>query len=593
MKKKRMNKIEKPVFRRIFGKKFLVWLIAVIVIGFIGSNLAIQVYEDYVESEWNEYSAEMYSQIESIYMDYYGDQQQGESKQKEDADTSVSGKETLALSVDELSEEEKEKQFKLWVEYEAYVHSLYDISYMLLDADTLDTVAQSSYDKIYWLARPEGDMDDSRKGMEGDFTIYACEDEEVVEKLRNAYAEIDYDRKGVLKVWIEDVYVDGFTFIPGKVKLIGLSFMGAIDYDNVVKELDFTPKDTTGYTHIVTDDMVENKELVGPYWYHNDMSEMKKFMEETKEKAIVDTVFKEGLENSSGYGVHYTANGNMKQIDFTSISVGEGDSAKEFWFATLSQNSFWETYRIEVILVYVGLIFLAFIVSLITTYTAYIKQKSFYEMDQYRRNMTNTMAHDLKSPLMVVSGFAENLLEQNLEEKSKRYTKSIMENVQYMNQIIEKVLELSKVENVEYKLQKESVDLRKLSEKLVKNYTTQMDERGLEVKLSGECTVSADELCMTQVLDNLIGNAVKYSIEGSVIEIRLSDKTYEIANTSVVEFDVDVKDLVNPFVKGDNSRSGNKGSGIGLTIAKNLVEQHGYQLELECNDGMFVAVIVM
>lgn len=591
MKKKCTNKIEKPVFRRMFWKKFLVWLIAVIVIGFIGSNLAIQVFGDYMENEWNNYSREMYSQVESIAKEYYGDEKQGESKQETGEGTTSQRKE-LALSVDELNEAEKEEQFKLWVEYEAYVHSLYDISYMLLDADTLDTVAQSSYNKIYWLARPEGDVDDSGKGMEGDFTIYACEDEEIVEKLRNAYAEIDYDREGVLKVLVEDAYVDGFTFIPGKVKLVGLSFIGGIDYDNVVKELDFTPEDTTGYTHIVTDEMVENKELLGPYWYHNDMSEMDEFIEETKEKSIVDTVFKEELENASGYGVHYTANGNLKQIDFTNLSVGEGDSAKEFWFVTLSKNSFWEMYQTEIILIYGGLVFVAFIVALISSYTAYVKQKSFYEMDQYRRNMTNTMAHDLKSPLMVVSGFAENLLEQDLAEKPKHFTKSILENVQYMNQIIEKVLELSKVENAEYKLQKENVDLRKLSEKLVKNYTTQMDERGLEVKLSGECTVSADELCMTQVLDNLIGNAVKYSIEGSVIEIRLSDKTYEIANTSAVEFDVDVKDLMNPFVKGDNSRSGKRGSGIGLTIAKNLVEQHGYQLELKCNDGVFVAVIV-
>lgn len=586
--KKRTNKIEKPVFRRMFGKKFLVWLIAVIVIGFIGSNLAIQVYSRYMESEWDEYYEEMYSQVESIYMDYYGNEKQVESKQEDEEGTAVPRKE-LALSIDELNETEKEEQFKLWIEYEAYQNSSHDTAYMLLDTDTLDTVAQSCFNKIYLLAKQGGMLDESETSVEEDLTIYACEEEEVVAQLRKEAAEL----QGVFKVWIDDMYVDGFTFIPGKVKLIGFSMEEGFDYSNVVKELDFTPSNTDGYTHIVTHEMVENKELIGPLWYHNDLPVMETFMEEIEQELIVAPTFQQELENSSGYGVHYTANGNMKQIDFTSISVGEGDSAKEFWFATLSQNSFWETYQIEVILVYVGLIFLAFIVSLITTYTAYIKQKSFYEMDQYRRNMTNTMAHDLKSPLMVVSGFAENLLEQNLEEKSKRYTKSIMENVQYMNQIIEKVLELSKVENVEYKLQKESVDLRKLSEKLVKNYTTQMDERGLEVKLSGECTVSADELCMTQVLDNLIGNAVKYSIEGSVIEIRLSDKTYEIANTSVVEFDVDVKDLVNPFVKGDNSRSGNKGSGIGLTIAKNLVEQHGYQLELECNDGMFVAVIVM
>ena len=588
MKKKRVNKIEKPVFHRMFLKKLLAWLMVAIVIGFAGSNLAIQVLGEYMENEQIYYSREMYHQVESIAKEYYEYEKQGEWK-KNAGEGVTSSKKELALSDDELNEAEKEEQFKLWIEYEAYVNSLHDTAYMLLDADTWEVVAQSSYNKIYWLARIEGDVDDSEKRIEGNYTIYACEDEEVVEKLRKEYTEVDYGKESMLYVWVEDMYVDGFTCVPGKVRLVGLNSTGRFDYNNVVKELDFTPDDITGYTHIVTDEMVEKDELIGPYWYHNNMSKMTEWMEKEE---IADPVFREELESESGYGVHYTVKGNQKHIDYVNLSVGEGDAEKVFWLVTYSQNSFWEMYQTEVILIYVGLVSVAFVVALISSYTAYIKQKSSYEMDQYRRNMTNTMAHDLKSPLMVISGFAENLLEQDLAEKPKHFTSSILDNVQYMNQIIDKVLELSKVESAEYKLQKEHVDLRKISEKLVENYTSQMDERGLEIRLSGECVVSADELCMMQVLDNLIGNAVKYSIEGSVIEIQLSDNKYKIANTSSVDFDVEVKDLTTPFVKGDNSRSGKKGSGIGLAIVKNLVEQHGYQLELECNDRVFAAVIV-
>lgn len=590
MKKKRMNKIGKPVFHKVFWKKLLVWMMVAVVIGFVGSTVAIQVFSDYVMYEWGNHSGAMYAQVELMAKEYYGDEKTGELS-KNTGEAKTSDKNDLSLYKKELNEAEKEEQFKLWIEYLAYVYSYYDTAYMLLDADTLDTVAQSSYNKMYWLARPEGEVDDSEDGAGTDFTIYVCEDESIVKQIRDIYAETDYDEEGMLRVLVEDMYVKGFTCVPGKVKLIGLSFADEMNHENVVKELDFTPDDITGYTHVETNEMIENNELTGNFWHHNDMSEFGEWANKTKEEMVSDPIYKEDFKSSSGFGVACTEFGIQEQIDFAKVSVGEGDSAREFWFATFNRSSFWELYATEMVLINVGIVFVALVIALISAYTAYIKQKSYYEMDQYRRDMTNTMAHDLKSPLMVISGFAENLLEQDLGEKSKHFTNSILDNVQYMNQIIEKVLELSKVENAEYKLEIQNVDLRKLSEKLAKNYISQMDEHSLEIKISGECEVRADELCMTQVLDNLIGNAVKYSMEGSVIEIQLTDKMYKIVNRFATKLDVDVKDLVNPFVKGDNSRSGKKGSGLGLTIAKNLVEQQGYRLELEADDGVFSAEI--
>ncbi len=174
--------------------------------------------------------------------------------------------------------------------------------------------------------------------------------------------------------------------------------------------------------------------------------------------------------------------------------------------------------------------------TFVSANVSYMNQKNFYEMNEYRKDITNTMAHDLKSPLMVISGYSENLMGQDLSEKGQRFSKAIMENTEYMNRLIEKSLELSKVESRNYKLHKEDLNLREISQELIDGYKLQLEERGLDVQMQGECVLTADKISMREVLDNLIGNALKYAAEGSVIEIHLSDKAYEVSNVSAVEF---------------------------------------------------------
>ncbi len=238
-----------------------------------------------------------------------------------------------------------------------------------------------------------------------------------------------------------------------------------------------------------------------------------------------------------------------------------------------------------------GVIFVisAVILLLLTkhTHTVY---KSHYAMEDYRREITNNMAHDLKSPLMAVSGCAEMLANGCSGDKSREYGETILSNVSYMDGIITDVLELAKLEGGS-KPKREDADLKKLTEELLSKYVTEISARGISCNISGSGRVSADKNMFSRALDNLISNAVKYTPDGGGISITLSDSGITVENDSTEPLPADTESLWKPFVKGDASRSSESGSGIGLSIVRSVCDAHGFDTEMSCNSGSFSVTI--
>lgn len=231
------------------------------------------------------------------------------------------------------------------------------------------------------------------------------------------------------------------------------------------------------------------------------------------------------------------------------------------------------------------------IIAILRTSKEYAVLSAHYAIEDHRREMTDRLAHDLKSPLMVISGYAENLSENVNPENRQHYAEAILENVKYMDNIIADVLDLSKLEDGAVKTNSEAFDAAAIIKELGANYEDCFRKNEVKFTYEGSAAFTTDKSLMKTILDNLMSNAVKYTDKGGSITVKCESGKVCITNTCADADKLDFAKLAEPFVKGDNSRSGRKGSGLGLSIASCAASKLGLKLSLSAENGMFKAEI--
>ena len=255
----------------------------------------------------------------------------------------------------------------------------------------------------------------------------------------------------------------------------------------------------------------------------------------------------------------------------------------------------------------------AMIPSLVITTILLSRRKVRIAMADFRKRTTEDMAHDLKTPMAAISGYAE-LLEENWTTESEalppdsdagsdaakqaekqaenlKYVQKIRENVSELNRIVEGILFFSKMHGRSGNPVSEPTNLRRLVVESVKKSEYQFSRRGLTVEISGGTPYwNTDPEILSLVFNNLVSNCVRYADPDSEVKIQLSNKEIAFKNnySGTIE---NVDDLKRPFVKGDESR-GEEGTGLGLSIVDNNLKILGLRLKLECKNKRFTATII-
>lgn len=210
-----------------------------------------------------------------------------------------------------------------------------------------------------------------------------------------------------------------------------------------------------------------------------------------------------------------------------------------------------------------------------------------YAFEDMRRDLTDHLAHDIKTPLTAIGGYAENILDGKLSpEEQERYLHAILENVGFTDSLINRTLEFNRPGS---KVKPEKLTVKPVLEEMLRKYTPLLDEKHITCTLDGDASLTADRAGLETILENLIANAVKYTPEGG--QIRASADRKRIVLSNSVSGQIDVRHLKQPFVRGDAARSNPDGSGLGLALADRAALAAGWRLRLSCKDGLFRAEI--
>lgn len=220
--------------------------------------------------------------------------------------------------------------------------------------------------------------------------------------------------------------------------------------------------------------------------------------------------------------------------------------------------------------------------------------KKLREVNQMKDDFISMASHELRSPLTIIRGYADLIGENSkespvlLEHANKIDTAALQ-----LNNLVEDMLNVSKLEQGRMNFEMTEVDMGKISQEVAKSFEIPAKEKGLTIKT--DCPqenfyILVDIDRIRQVLINLVGNAVKYTPEGTInVSIKNKDKKIEVTveDTGLGLSADEQKLLFNKFVRIQNEQTQNiRGTGLGLWITKQIVENMKGEINLESIKGV-------
>ena len=218
------------------------------------------------------------------------------------------------------------------------------------------------------------------------------------------------------------------------------------------------------------------------------------------------------------------------------------------------------------------------------------------QADRMRRELVANVSHDLRSPIASIQGYLETVSMKDGEldpEERQRYVTTALKNTKRLNTLVSELFELSKLETKQIDPTIESFPIAELVQDVVMQYDPQAEEQAIDLEAElpeRHVRVEADIGLVERALSNLIDNAIHYTPEDGAVRVRLNNERdevrVEVEDTGPGIPEDDLPHIFERFYRVDKSRDRDKGgAGLGLAIAKTILELHGRTLEVESTVG--------
>ncbi|MGA0531808.1 PAS domain-containing sensor histidine kinase [Hansschlegelia sp. KR7-227] len=234
----------------------------------------------------------------------------------------------------------------------------------------------------------------------------------------------------------------------------------------------------------------------------------------------------------------------------------------------------------------------------------YAEQKSeAVSASQAKSEFLANISHELRTPLNAILGFSE-IMESGLfgplgSEKYSEYLRDIRESGQYLLDVINDVLDMSKIEAGRFRISPETIDIDKVVLDAMRVITPRAEEKSIALRAEAATgvTVEVDRRALKQILLNLLSNAVKFTPAGGRVTIRTravgGAMNLYIEDTGIGIPKDAIEKLGRPFEQVENQFSkSHKGSGLGLAIARSLAELHGGSMRIRSTLGVGTVVLI-
>ncbi len=218
---------------------------------------------------------------------------------------------------------------------------------------------------------------------------------------------------------------------------------------------------------------------------------------------------------------------------------------------------------------------------------AFVKMQEALEGKVYVERYIHTLTHEIKSPLSAIQGAAELLREKMSAEQRGRFLSNIHDETNHIQEIIDRMLELSALENQKMLQKKESISVKSLVKTVLETKAPLISQKktSLVNRISEDLFIRGDSFLLHQAISNLIQNAIDFSLPHGMIVIsaRMDDKdlVFVVEDDGSAIPDYALKKVFDKFFSLQRPDSGKKSTGLGLNFVKEVAVLHGGDIKLE------------